>query len=366
MKILYGVQGTGNGHLSRARQIGPELIKLGATIDWVMSGRHPDDYFDMDEFEDYRTFQGLTFCVQQGRVQMFDTLRKLKFKQSLSDILQLNTKEYDLVISDYEPITAWAAKIQKTPSLGLAHQYSFLHPSVPRINHHWVGNALLKHFAPTQITLGLHWHHFGAPILPPIFGVESNSSETTVADTKQVVVYLPHESIEHLIPILQTQNDYQFNVFTQEVPPQQLGSVSIHALSRPHFLKILNRSAHVLCGAGFELVSEALSLGRNIMVKPLQQQTEQMANARALKLLEYATVCDTLGPTQLQQWLENGRAIRVRYPNVAQHLAKQILTGRWLTMGEDLQNLWYDCDQADTQWINRAGFDVTETTALTQ
>ena len=29
MKILFAIQGTGNGHLSRARDVYPELLKYG-------------------------------------------------------------------------------------------------------------------------------------------------------------------------------------------------------------------------------------------------------------------------------------------------------------------------------------------------
>ena len=342
MKILYGVQGTGNGHLSRARQLGPELIKLGVEIDWVMSGRDSSEYFDMDEFTGYRTFCGLTFQVHRGQIQPIETLRKLKLKQSLSDIRALNTRHYDLVISDYEPITAWAAKTQKTPSLGLAHQYAFLHPSVPKIEHHTIGNALLKHFAPTQTTLGLHWHHFDAPILPPIFGAGADRFCNT-PDPTQVLVYLPHDSLDPLLPILHQQTDFEFHVFTKELAPQQLGSVHVHRLSRSHFLETLNHCAHVVCAAGFELVSEALSLGRHILVKPLQKQTEQLANARALKLLGYATVYQTLDAQKLHDWLHEDQSVRVHYPNVAQCIAQSIVKGQWETLATDSMYLWQQC-----------------------
>ena len=365
MKILYGVQGTGNGHLSRARQLGPELIKLGAQIDWVMSGRARDEYFDMAEFNDFQTYQGLSFQVKNGKIELWKTWQKLQLKQCISDINQLDTRQYDLVISDYEPITAWAARRQKTPSLGLAHQYAFLHPSVPKIGHHWVGNALLKYFAPTQLTLGLHWHHFDAPILPPIFGVSGNL-EAAQPDASQVLVYLPHDSIAQLLPIFNAHPNYQWHVFTQEVTPQQIGSVHIHALSRPVFLQKLHQSTHVLCAAGFELVSEALSLGRNILVKPLQQQTEQIANAKALSLLEYATVTHRLDLQTVQQWLYHGRIVRVNYPNVAHSLAQKIMQGRWETLSTELIDLWRDCSMPDPSWLAPTSIESNRELALTE
>jgi len=41
MRILYGIQGTGNGHLSRAQEILPYLLRYGE-VDLLISGNHSD------------------------------------------------------------------------------------------------------------------------------------------------------------------------------------------------------------------------------------------------------------------------------------------------------------------------------------
>ena len=41
MKILFAIQGTGNGHLCRARDIYPELVKYG-DVDVLISGTQAD------------------------------------------------------------------------------------------------------------------------------------------------------------------------------------------------------------------------------------------------------------------------------------------------------------------------------------
>jgi UDP:flavonoid glycosyltransferase YjiC (YdhE family) len=35
MKILYGVQGTGNGHITRARIMAKAFADAGVQVDWV-------------------------------------------------------------------------------------------------------------------------------------------------------------------------------------------------------------------------------------------------------------------------------------------------------------------------------------------
>src|SRR5690606_32265718 len=54
MKILYGVQGTGNGHITRTRAMARELGKRSVAVDYLFSGRPADKFFDMEEFGDYR------------------------------------------------------------------------------------------------------------------------------------------------------------------------------------------------------------------------------------------------------------------------------------------------------------------------
>lgn len=42
MKVLYAIQGTGNGHLSKARDIVPALQKRNIELDILVSGTQAD------------------------------------------------------------------------------------------------------------------------------------------------------------------------------------------------------------------------------------------------------------------------------------------------------------------------------------
>ena len=100
MKILYGVQGTGNGHLSRTRALLPELQRPGIDIDFVFSGRRREDFFDMASFGDFRLFEGLTLFHERGRVQLLKTVTHNKFACWCDITTDLS--QYDLVISDFD------------------------------------------------------------------------------------------------------------------------------------------------------------------------------------------------------------------------------------------------------------------------
>jgi uncharacterized protein (TIGR00661 family) len=167
MKIFYGVQGTGNGHITRARVMAKELYEAGYDVTFQFTGRPQDQYFDMDIFNGYQLRTGLTFNTDKGQVNYLKTVIESKPIRFIQDVKALDFSDYDLVISDFEPVTAWAAKTQKKQVLGIGHQYAFNH-DIPRTGSDPLADTVMKYYAPADIGIGLHWHHFGQPILPPI------------------------------------------------------------------------------------------------------------------------------------------------------------------------------------------------------
>ena len=50
MKILYGVQATGNGHISRSREVIRQLKDMGHDVQVILSGRDPSLLWEMETF----------------------------------------------------------------------------------------------------------------------------------------------------------------------------------------------------------------------------------------------------------------------------------------------------------------------------
>ena len=96
MKILYGVQATGNGHITRARVMAPALAKQGIEVDFLFSGRSPDKLFNMEPFGEYRVRRGLTFSVTDGKIDRWRSLTQNSLIQLVKDIRALDLQEYDL------------------------------------------------------------------------------------------------------------------------------------------------------------------------------------------------------------------------------------------------------------------------------
>ena len=82
MNIVYGVQGTGNGHLTRGLALIPKLRSQGHNVRVVISGRKKDTLFGVESLEPFETFEGLSFEVKKGKInyiKSFSNLRLLKF-----------------------------------------------------------------------------------------------------------------------------------------------------------------------------------------------------------------------------------------------------------------------------------------------
>ena len=330
MRILYGIQGTGNGHLSRSREVLRELGALGHEIQVLVSGRCAEALPDLGLGQAPLQREGLTFHTRAGRVRLFATALRLRPRRLWQDIRDLDhlLPRPDLVITDFEPVSAWWARRRGVRCLGLGHQYAFAHP-VPLPPGNWAGKLVLRRFAPCDLPLGLHWSAFGQPILPPI--VPRLPAPTGPGEADLVLVYLPFESRRAIVACLAPLCGLRFHIYGHPAgPPRERGPEHLdwRPFSREGFLEDLRRCAGVVCGAGFELPSEVIHLGRRLLVKPLRGQLEQEANALALERLGLGWARPELDPGLIERWMASPVPPGRRWPNVARQVA------RWVDAGD--------------------------------
>lgn len=326
MRILYGVQGTGNGHIARARVMAKAFAERNdVQVDFVFSGRPPHKYFDMDVFGNYRTLTGLTFVTQNGSVSQWQTLKQAKIRQFFNDIKALDLSGYDLVLNDFEPVSAWAAKRQKVPAIAVSHQAAFTHP-VPKQGDRFSDRLIMRFFAPTDIQLGVHWYHFGHSIMPPFI------EETMDVDPshKHFLVYLPFEGLEAIKQLLQPFDDFQFECFHPDLTEERVeGHIAWRKTSKPHFQNALKHCAGVIANGGFELSSECLKLGKKLLIKPLKGQYEQASNVLTLEKLGLCTSMSELCEDTVRQWLPSPAPEPVHFPSDPNVFIDWLLSRRW-------------------------------------
>lgn len=334
MKILFGVQGTGNGHITRCRTLALAFKEAGVEVDYIFSGRDPKDYFDMQAFSQYRTFSGMTFETTNGKINLRKTIKRIHAFRLIKDVKELDLSDYDCIISDFEPVSAWAAKHQQLDCIGISNQAvtQYIQPK----EYGFIARAIMKFYAPVSRPIALHWFHFDHPLIPPIVDKLEPSQQKD-----HIVVYLPFESIEDIKSLLTPFSDQTFYCFHPSIKQsEQVGHISLHPLCRDHFTRSVAQSAGIITNTGFALISEALVLGKKILTKPVSGQFEQLYNADCLEKLDLAQVMQTLEQDKVKHWLTLPSPDPVVYPNVAKELVNWIVNNQKEDFAQLSRRLW--------------------------
>ncbi len=324
MKILYAIQGTGNGHLSRARDVIPELAKH-AQLDVMVSGIQADV-----QLETPLKFQckGMSFIFgKKGGVDIWNTYRKNHMNRFWKEIVTLPVEHYDLVINDFEPVSAWACKRKKVPCIGLSHQSAVLAKEAPRPEEtDRLGNFILKNYAPVDEAYGFHFKQFSERIFTPIIRKQVRN----LAPTNQghYTVYLPAYDDSKLIEHLGSFPSIKWQVFSKHTQKAyEVNNIAIQPVHNEAFLNSMAHAEGILCGAGFETPAEALFLRKKLMVIPMKGQYEQQCNAAALAVMGVPVIKALKAKylPSIDQWLQQSQHIEVNFPDITPVVIETVL-----------------------------------------
>lgn len=342
MKILFGVQGTGNGHISRSRELVTALREEGHEVEVIISGRKEEELKEIEVFAPYRVLKGLTLVTRKGRMNYIDTMFQLDLARLMSDVLTLDVSGVDLIITDFEPVTAMAARLKNIPSMGFGHQYAFRY-RVPMARGNVFERYTLLNFAPARYNAGLHWHHFNEPVFPPVIPASLYEARPVTAEPKKVLVYLPFEEVEDVRSLLGPFDSHEFYVYGKIREDSDEGHLHCRGYSREGFLRDLQESSGVVCNAGFELPGEALHLGKKLLLRPLDGQIEQESNALAIEELAYGMTMHRLDGDVLRDWLAKPGRQAVHFSRTVRYIAEMITNGGWDDLTRYVEAAWADC-----------------------
>lgn len=324
MKILYAIQGTGNGHLSRARDIVPLLQQKGE-LDILVSGIQAD--VELPYPVKY-AFKGLSFIFgRNGGIDLVATYKKSNLKQLYKEIKSLPVDEYDLVISDFEPVSAWACKLKRKACIGLSHQAAVINKKSPKPKKKdMVGKAVLHNYAPVSAAYGFHFGAYDKNIFTPVIRGQVRFAKPENKD--HYTVYLPAYSDERIIKILGEIKDTHWEVFSKHSKKEyHHKNIHIRPINNDDFIDSLVNCKGILCGAGFETPAESLYLKKKLMAIPMKGQYEQQCNAAALKTMG-VPVIKSLKKKHLDKikaWVQSKQFIAVNYSNSTERIINMII-----------------------------------------
>lgn len=322
MKVLYAIQGTGNGHLSRAEDIVPHLRKR-CQVDILVSGTQSQltPSFSID----YQ-LRGMSFMSsKKGKVDIIKTAVNTNIFKFFKEISQFPAKKYDLIISDFEPISAWSAKYHGVKSVELSHQAAVSHPNSPKpLEKHRIGNFILGNYCPSPHKYGFHFESYAPSIFTPV--IRENIRKLESENRGHYTVYLPAYHDDFIVQTLM-HFKAEWHVFSKYTTCRyRVNNVWVNPIDADNFTESLRTSEGVLCGAGFELPAEALFLNKKLMVIPMMGQYEQLCNAESLKKIG-VVILDKLcllHRRTISSWLLNSHQIVVNYPNRTEQIIDTI------------------------------------------
>lgn len=324
MRVLYAVQGTGNGHVSRAREIVPLLSEMAETDVLVSGGEHEVELPFSVEFE----YSGYGFVFgTNGGIDYFKTLSRNSFLSFFRELLNAPVRRYNLVINDFEPVTAWACKLKGVPCISLSHQAGVIHPKSPKTKGFdlfaWL---VLRYYAPARYKYGFHFKAYGEQVFTPV--IRKLIREAKPTNGEHYTVYLPAYGKQQLIEVLSQLPHTTWQVFSKRCRSKEtVGNVVFHPIDQQHFIQLLSSGTGFLCGAGFEGPAEALFLGKKVAVVPMTGQYEQHLNAAAISEFGIPVIpkLNTGAIRQLKDWIKHPGITPVNFPDETKDILLRIL-----------------------------------------
>ena len=324
MKILYAIQGTGNGHLSRAVDIIPELKKFGK-LDLFVSGAQAEVSLPYPvKFKS----KGLSFYFgKSGGINFMKTFQKNSSRDVIKEINSFPVEDYDLIVNDFEPITAWAARKKEVKIISLSHQSALLSDKAPRPKFvDPFGEWMLKNYAPVKKYVGFHFQEYDKNIFTPV--IRKAIRDAQVTNDGHYTVYLPAYDDKKLVRILLKGPKVRWHIFSKHTKtPYHVGRISVYPVSGQEFTESVVSSEGVLCGAGFETPAEVLHLHKKLLVVPMKSQYEQHCNAAALKKMKVPVLKKVKKKSiqKIEKWIEESNSLAISFPDIAGAAVEKVM-----------------------------------------
>jgi uncharacterized protein (TIGR00661 family) len=311
--ILYGVNGEGSGHSSRAREVITHLEARGHRVhvaSFDRGLRNLKDDFDVTEID------GLRLAYVHNRVRYGKTiLRNLAhLPQAARRVRALGRKaegwDLDLVITDFEPISCHVGHKLNLPIIAIDNQHLLTDTEItyPREYQSEAAAAkLVTRMMTPRADAYLVISFFKAQVkkkntflFPPILRQKVLRTKPTNGDF--VLVYVTSVATE-LTDLLKTVRQrfvcYGFNREGKD------GNLEFRKPGLETFLRDLSGCRAIIANAGFSLISEALYLRKPYLAWPVKRQFEQVFNAHYIDKMGYGAYWDDLNKERVESFLFN-------------------------------------------------------------
>ena len=311
--ILYGVNGEGAGHSTRAKEVLTHLVANGHKVHVASFDRGLQNLksnFDVTEIYGFR------FAYVNNRVRYKRTIAKnlITVPQAAKSLHKLNAlvddARIDLVITDFEPLTCHIGHKRRLPVISIDNQHCLTNAVVSYPKQYRRDAAAAKivtKLMTPRANAYLVISFFTAPIrkrntflFPPL--LRQQILDATPTETEHVLVYVtsPAPALAKLLGSVRCR--FAAYGFGREGTD---GNIEFKKPSLDGFFSDLVSARAIIANSGFSLVTEALHLGKPYLAVPVSHQFEQIFNAYWLEKSGYGAYWEELNKERVESFLFN-------------------------------------------------------------
>jgi uncharacterized protein (TIGR00661 family) len=311
--ILYGVNGEGAGHSTRAKEVISHLSGKGHTVHVVSFDRGLANLkrdFEVTEIHGWRLAY-VNNQVRYRRTIAKNLMGARKTAISMALLKRLSEQwRVDLVITDFEPLSCHEGHRRGNPVISIDNQHCITNVDVALPREHRADAAATRMVVRMMVPRAdayLVTSFFGGKIkrrntflFPPILRGEVLRAQPMPGEKVLAYVTSPAPAVAKLLASVRCQFvGYGFGREGQE------GNVLYKKPSLDGFLADLVNSKAVVANAGFSLVTEALHLGKPYLAVPVEHQFEQVFNAYWVERAGYGAYWPELNRERVEAFLYN-------------------------------------------------------------
>lgn len=313
--ILYGVNGEGSGHSTRAKEVLRHLVAQGHRVQVASFDRGLQNL--KDEFEVTEIY-GFRFAYVNNRVRYKRTIAKnlITVPQAAESLSRLNAlidqADIELIITDFEPLTCHLGHKRRLPVLSIDNQHCLTNTVVSYPKQYRRDAAAAKivtRLMTPRANAYLVISFFTAPIrkrntflFPPLLRAEILDATPSQGDHILVYVTSPAPDLATLLGSVRAR--FIAYGFGREGTNEE-GNVTFKKPSLDGFFADLLSARAVIANSGFSLVTEALHLGKPYLAVPVSHQFEQIFNAYWLEKSGYGAYWEKLNKERVESFLYN-------------------------------------------------------------
>jgi uncharacterized protein (TIGR00661 family) len=311
--ILYGVNGEGSGHSTRAKEVISHLQRKGHVVHVVSFDRGLTNLrrdFEVTEIHGWR----LAYVNNRVRYRRTLATNLLGARRTASSVAQLKKLseqwKVELVITDFEPLSCHVGHRRHVPVLSIDNQHCLTNADVSYPRQYRGDAAAAKMVVRLMVPRAdayLVTSFFSAEVtrrntflFPPILRESVLRAKPEAGDQVLVYVTSPAPALAKLLSSVRCRFvAYGFGREGQD------GNVLYKKPSQDGFLEDLTNARAIVANAGFSLVTEALHLGKPYLAVPVEHQFEQIFNAYWLEKVGYGAYWEELNRERVESFLYN-------------------------------------------------------------